>query len=54
MNVLVPGPIASPQRSRSHPGEDPRSLRSVEEAARAYLYLLGPDSRPTSGKTLSL
>jgi NAD(P)-dependent dehydrogenase (short-subunit alcohol dehydrogenase family) len=23
VNVLVPGPIASPQRARSHPGEDP-------------------------------
>src|SRR5262249_43555460 len=34
MNVLVPGPIASPQRARSHPGEDPSSLPSVEHAAR--------------------
>lgn len=52
MNVLIPGPIASPQRARSHPGEDPASLRSVEEAARGYLWLLGPDSAPASGKTL--
>jgi NAD(P)-dependent dehydrogenase (short-subunit alcohol dehydrogenase family) len=54
MNVLVPGPIATPQRMRSHPGEDPARLRPAEEAARAYLYLLGPDSAPTTGKTLSL
>ena len=54
MNVLVPGPIASPQRARSHPGEDPARLRSVEDAARAFLYLLGPDSAPTTGKTLQL
>jgi len=54
MNVLVPGPIASPQRARSHPGEDPASLRSVDDAARAFLYLLGPDSANTTGKTLSL
>ena len=54
MNVLVPGPIASPQRARSHPGEDPASLRSVDEAARAFLYLLGPESAPTTGKTLCL
>jgi NAD(P)-dependent dehydrogenase (short-subunit alcohol dehydrogenase family) len=54
MNVLVPGPIASPQRARSHPGEDPGSLRSVDDAARALLYLLGPDSAPMTGKTLSL
>lgn len=54
MNVLVPGPIASPQRSRSHPGEDPRSLRTPAQAARAYLYLLGRESRDITGRTLSL
>ena len=54
MNVLVPGPIASPQRARSHPGEDPSSLRTAQDAARGFLYLLGPDSAPTTGKTLSL
>lgn len=54
MNVLIPGPIASPQRSRSHPGEDPGSLRSAADAARAFLYLLGPQSGEITGKTLSL
>jgi NAD(P)-dependent dehydrogenase (short-subunit alcohol dehydrogenase family) len=54
MNVLVPGPIDSPQRARSHPGEDRSRLRSPEEAARAYLHLLGPASRGTQGRTLEL
>jgi NAD(P)-dependent dehydrogenase (short-subunit alcohol dehydrogenase family) len=54
MNVLIPGPIASPQRARSHPGEDPASLRTTDEAARAFLYLLGPESASESGKTLRL
>jgi NAD(P)-dependent dehydrogenase (short-subunit alcohol dehydrogenase family) len=54
MNVLIPGPIASPQRARSHPGEDPATLRTPEDAARAYLWLLGPDGAKTSGKTLAL
>jgi NAD(P)-dependent dehydrogenase (short-subunit alcohol dehydrogenase family) len=54
MNVLVPGPIASPQRARSHPGEDAALLRTPEQAARAYLWLLGPDSADTTGKTLCL
>ena len=54
MNVLVPGPIASPQRARSHPGEDPSRLRTTQDAARGFLYLLGPESAPISGKTLSL
>ena len=54
MNVLVPGPIASPQRARSHPGEDPATLRTVEDAARGYLFLLGPESAATTGQTLHL
>jgi len=54
MNVLIPGPIASPQRARSHPGEDPTGLRTVEEAARGFLYLLGPESVSITGKTLEM
>ena len=54
VNVLVPGPIDSPQRARSHPGEDRSKLRGPGEAARAFLHLLGPASRGTSGRTLEL
>jgi len=54
MNVLVPGPIASPQRARSHPGEDRSALRTPEQAARAFLYLLGSDAQGVSGKTITL
>ena len=54
MNVLIPGPIASPQRSQSHPGEDRSRLRTPESAAKAFLYLLGPESRSVSGRTLEL
>lgn len=54
MNVLIPGPIATPQRARSHPGEDPASLRTPAAAALAFLWLLGPDGAKTSGKTLAL
>ena len=54
MNVLIPGPIATPQRAKSHPGEDPASLRTPAAAALAFLWLLGPDGAKTSGKTLAL
>lgn len=54
MNLLVPGPIASPQRARSHPGEDPANLRTTDQAARAYVFLLGPESAATRGQTLHL
>lgn len=53
-NVIVPGPIASPQRAHSHPGEDPTLLRTTAEAARAYLWLLGPEGAGCNGKTLCL
>lgn len=52
INVVVPGPIATPQRARSHPGEDRSALPTAESAAAAYLYLLGPDSAGTSGRTV--
>jgi NAD(P)-dependent dehydrogenase (short-subunit alcohol dehydrogenase family) len=54
MNVLIPGPIASPQRRMSHPGEDASKLRPPEEAARAFLYLLGAAGAETSGRTFEL
>jgi NAD(P)-dependent dehydrogenase (short-subunit alcohol dehydrogenase family) len=54
MNVLIPGPIASPQRMQSHPGEERGMLRTVESAARAYLYLFGPEGAVFNGKTVEL
>ncbi len=53
-NVLVPGPIASPQRAQSHPGEDAGKLRTPANAAAAFLYLVGPESRALNGRTLEL
>jgi NAD(P)-dependent dehydrogenase (short-subunit alcohol dehydrogenase family) len=54
MNVFIPGPIASPQRTQSHPGEDRAKLRSTQAAARALLWLLGRDGAACNGKTVAL
>jgi NAD(P)-dependent dehydrogenase (short-subunit alcohol dehydrogenase family) len=54
INVIVPGPIATPQRARSHPGENRSALRAPQEAARAFVFLLGPQSGAISGKTLAM
>ena len=54
VNVFIPGPIASPQRAQSHPGEDRAQLPSPEYAVPAFLFLLGPDSAGISGQTLAL
>jgi NAD(P)-dependent dehydrogenase (short-subunit alcohol dehydrogenase family) len=54
MNVFIPGPIATAQRLQSHPGEDRTRLRPPESAARALLYLLGPDGASHNGRTVEL
>lgn len=54
INCLIPGPVASPQRSQSHPGESPGTLPALETLAPACLYLMGPDSRNVSGCLLDM
>jgi NAD(P)-dependent dehydrogenase (short-subunit alcohol dehydrogenase family) len=54
MNVIIPGPIATPQRMQSHPGEERGKLRTPESAARAFLYLLGREGVVFNGATLEL
>ncbi len=49
-NIIIPGPIASPLRSRTHPGEFRDALPRPEDVTPLYLYLLGPDSRGVSGQ----
>ncbi|MBL0141356.1 MAG: SDR family NAD(P)-dependent oxidoreductase [Betaproteobacteria bacterium] len=44
-HVVVPGPIGSPQRAQSHPGENRAALPTPEAAANAYLRLLGPEGK---------
>jgi NAD(P)-dependent dehydrogenase (short-subunit alcohol dehydrogenase family) len=54
MNVFIPGPIATAQRMQSHPGENQGELRGAESAARALLYLLGPEGGGFNGRTVVL
>lgn len=51
-NVIVPGPVDSPLRAKTHPGELAASRRTPEQLMPAYLYLIGPDSRGISGKSI--
>jgi NAD(P)-dependent dehydrogenase (short-subunit alcohol dehydrogenase family) len=48
-NVIVPGPVASPSRAKTHPGEIASTQRQPGNLMPAYLYLIGPDSRDVSG-----
>jgi NAD(P)-dependent dehydrogenase (short-subunit alcohol dehydrogenase family) len=51
-NAVLPGPVASPSRAKTHPGEVAASQRQPEDLMQAYLYLMGPDSRGISGTIL--
>jgi NAD(P)-dependent dehydrogenase (short-subunit alcohol dehydrogenase family) len=50
MNVIVPGPVRSPQRLISHPAENREHLATMESLMPLYLYLMGPESRNENGK----
>ena len=52
-NAVIPGPVASPSRAKTHPGEVAASQRQPEELMRTYLYLMGADSREVSGTVVS-
>ena len=51
INTVVPGPINSPLRGKTHPGENADALPSPGKLAPLYLYLLGSDSRGINGRT---
>lgn len=52
-NVIIPGPVDSPSRAKSHPGELAASRRAPAELMPAYLYLIGPDSRGVTGQIIA-
>jgi len=51
INTLIPGPVQSPQRSKSHPGEMKDSMPQPEDLMPTYLYLMGKDSKGNNGQT---
>ena len=51
INTLIPGPVHTPQRTKTHPGEVKHSLPQPQDLMARYLYLIGPDSKGVSGET---
>ncbi len=43
LNLVIPGPINSPQRAQSHPGEDKHTLPPVADLAEDMAQWMGPD-----------
>lgn len=52
MNTFIPGPVASPQRAATHPGEVRSSMRAADSLAAYYLFLMGRDSRALRGQVI--
>src|SRR5271169_383024 len=49
VNGVVPGPMRSPLRAQSHPGDDVTRLPAPEQFAPLYLYLLHGQPKSQSG-----
>jgi NAD(P)-dependent dehydrogenase (short-subunit alcohol dehydrogenase family) len=54
INALIPGPVNSPIRRKTHPGEDQMSIAQPEDLMPAYLYLMGDDSAHIKGEVICL
>jgi NAD(P)-dependent dehydrogenase (short-subunit alcohol dehydrogenase family) len=50
INLLIPGPVNTPQRARTHPGEEKASLPQPDDLVPHFLHLMGPDSRDVRGQ----
>ena len=53
VNLFTPGPVHSPQRMKTHPGEDKSHLPTCEDLTIPLLWLMGPDSQETRGRFVS-
>lgn len=52
VNALVPGAMGSPARAFTHPGQHPATLPPPSAVVPACCWLMGPDSRGTTGQVL--
>ena len=52
VNVFTPGPVNSPLRRKSHPGELAEETPSPETLASRYVYLFGPESLGVHGQVV--
>lgn len=52
VNAVVPGPIHSPLRGRTHPGEDKAHLPTVDALLPLYLHVISGQTKAESGQLL--
>jgi len=53
VNCIDPGPTLTALRKRAFPGEDNAKLKAADTLMPLYLWVMGPDSRGTTGQRLS-
>lgn len=54
INALIPSPVNSPIRRKTHPGEDHLNMTQPADLMPAYLYLMGDDSLAVKGEVVVL
>jgi len=54
VNLLIPGPVNSPQRNRTHPGESKIERADLSQLMPYFLHWLGADSKGQSGEIIEL
>jgi len=52
VNCVNPGPTRTDLRLQAYPAEDKSASKPPDEVLRPFLFLLGPDSRDVTGKSL--
>ena len=53
INLLIPGPVHSPQRLKTHPGEDKTTLPTCDDLAPWFLYFMSPESCDVRGQLVA-
>ncbi|MBL8515250.1 MAG: SDR family NAD(P)-dependent oxidoreductase [Betaproteobacteria bacterium] len=53
-NLVLPGPIRSPMRQKSHPGESAATLRTTEDVAHDIVNLLAAGNARITGRLVKL
>lgn len=51
-NTLIPGPVNSPLRRKTHPGEMPDSLPQPADLMETYVWLMSAESREIRGQVI--
>ncbi|POZ63398.1 SDR family oxidoreductase [Chromobacterium alticapitis] len=54
VNLMLPGPVNSPQRNRTHPGEDKSERADLADLMPHLLYWMSGDSQGRSGEIVEL